>query len=142
VIGGVLEPALAAQRTFKPFMESVRGVVEADDDLYFYRAFDYGAVFYARRHIQLLDDGFGEPPTADRRSYLLLWQSEWENLSAAEKNRLQRLLTSTGTGPEGRDPLVFALVKPSAAKPSSERGPESSTGSRSRTSSLATGQKG
>jgi 4-amino-4-deoxy-L-arabinose transferase-like glycosyltransferase len=144
VIGEVFEPALAAQRTFKPFMESVRGVVGASDDLYFYRAFDYGAVFYARRHIRPLYDGFREPPTADRRAYLLLWQSEWENLPAAEKSRLQRLLTSSGTGPEGREPLVFALVKPSAAKPPSESAPtaESSIGPESRTSPFQRGQKG
>lgn len=115
VIDEVFQPALAEQRSFKPFMESVRGVVEERDDLSFYRAFDYGAVFYARRHIRPLHEGFGEPPTADRRSYLLMWQSAWEKLPEEPKSRLQHLLTSTGTGPKGKDPLVFVLVKPPAA---------------------------
>ncbi len=48
VIDVVFEPALAERRSFKPFMETVRAVVEPEDSLSFYRAFDYGAVFYAR----------------------------------------------------------------------------------------------
>jgi 4-amino-4-deoxy-L-arabinose transferase-like glycosyltransferase len=114
VVDEVFQPALAAQRTFKPFMESVRGVVDPNDNLYFYRAFDYGAVFYARRHIRPLHDGFGDPSVPDRRSYVLLWQSEWQKLSSEQRARLQHLLTSSGTGPKGRDALVFALVKPVA----------------------------
>jgi len=144
VIDEVFHPALAEQRTFKPFMENVRGVVDPKDHLYFYRAFDYGAVFYARRHIRPLDDGFGEPPTADRRSYLLLWQSEWEKLSSAQKSRLQHLLTSNGTGPKGGDPLVFALVKPSLPNPPGNpaSAPPPSIGPDSPTPPFTGGQKG
>jgi hypothetical protein len=113
VVDEVFQPALAEQRSYKSFMEAVRGVVEPDDSLSFYRAFDYGAVFYARRHIPPLEDGFGVAPRG-RRAYVLLWKSEWDRLAAADKTRLQHLLTSTGTGPKGRDALVFALVKPPA----------------------------
>ncbi len=112
VIDEVFRPALAEQRSFKPFMESVRGVVAEGDDLSFYHAFDYGAVFYGRRHIRPLHEGFGDPPSADKRSYLLMWKSDWENLPLESKSRLQHLLTSNGTGPKGEDPLVFVLVKP------------------------------
>jgi len=110
----VFEPALAEQRSFKPFMEAVRAVVEPEDSLSFYRAFDYGAVFYARRRVTPLDRDFGDPPSPDRRAYVLLWKSTWDQFPPEEKARLLHLLTSAGTGPKGRDPLVLALVKPSS----------------------------
>jgi hypothetical protein len=126
VIDEIFQPALAEQRSFKPFMETVRGVVDADDSLAFYRAFDYGAVFYARRHIEPRHDDFGNPPVGDGRAYVLMWKSHWEGLIPEQKRRLQHLLTSGGTGPKGRDALVFALVKPmpnamEAAAPSAVR---------------------
>jgi 4-amino-4-deoxy-L-arabinose transferase-like glycosyltransferase len=120
IVDEVFEPVLAEQRSFRPFMESVRGVVDPEDDLAFYRAFDYGAVFYARRHIRPLNDGFGEGSTGGKRSYVLLWESEYENLPDGDKARLQHLLTSNGTGPKGKDALVFALVKPAPATASAE----------------------
>ncbi len=115
VVNDVFHPELARQRTFKPFLESVRGIVGDEDDLYFYRCFDYGAVFYARRRIPPLQEGFGDPPSEGHRSYLLLWESQWGKLAAEEKERLEFLLGSGGTGPKGRDRLVFALVKSPAA---------------------------
>lgn len=117
VVNEVFKPALAEQRSFKPFMESVRGVVDDTDTLSFYRAFDYGAVFYARRHIPPLRDGFGDPPGPNARAYVLLWKSRWDRLPPEQQGRLQHLLTSAGTGPKGRDALVFALVKPIPAPP-------------------------
>jgi hypothetical protein len=114
VVDEFFEPALADQRSFKPFMESVRGVVDDADTLSFYRAFDYGAVFYARRHITPLHDDFGPPPGPTGRAYVLLWKSMWEQLPPDRRGRLQHLLTSVGSGPKGRDALVFALVKPVA----------------------------
>ncbi len=112
VVDEFFEPALADQRSFKPFMESVRGVVDDTDTLSFYRAFDYGAVFYARRHITPLHDGFGAPSAPNARAYVLLWKSIWEQLPPERREQLQHLLTSVGSGPKGRDALVFALVKP------------------------------
>src|SRR6266542_5397438 len=112
VVDEFFEPALADQRSFKPFMESVRGVVDDTDTLSFYRAFDYGAVFYARRHIRPLHDGFGAPSTPNARAYVLLWKSIWEQLPPERRGQLQHLLTSVGSGPKGRDALVFARVKP------------------------------
>jgi 4-amino-4-deoxy-L-arabinose transferase-like glycosyltransferase len=112
VVDEFFEPALADQRSFKPFMESVRGVVEDTDTLSFYRAFDYGAVFYARRHITPLHDGFGAPSQPNARAYVLLWKSMWDQLPPERRGQLQHLLTSIGSGPKGRDALVFALVKP------------------------------
>lgn len=116
IVDEVFQRALAEQRSFKPFMESVRGVVGANDRLSFYRTFDYGALFYARRHIEPLSGGFGDSSAADHQAYVLMWKSEWEKLSVEERGQLQHLLTSAGNGPKGDDALVFALVKP-LAKP-------------------------
>lgn len=112
VVDEVFQPALADQRSFKPFMDNVRSVVDPNDTLSFYRAFDYGAVFYARRHIPPLRDDFGDPPAGSGRAYVLLWQSDWDRMPAEQQGRLQYLLTSEANGPKGRDALVFALVKP------------------------------
>jgi hypothetical protein len=109
VINGVFHPELARQRSFKPFLEVVRGLVEEHDRLVFYRAFDYGAVFYSRRHIRPLKR---LPVAADQRTWVLLWESEWAGLDDAERSRLELYHKSEGTGPKGRDALVLALVKP------------------------------
>ena len=115
VVNGVFQPELARRRTFKPFVEVVRDVVGPKDRLSFYRAFDYGVVFYSRRHVPIVEEV--APPPADALAYLLLWESEWQSLDPALRDRLQFLYRSEGTGPKGRDPLIFALVKPAAGTP-------------------------
>jgi hypothetical protein len=51
LVSSTFHPTLAQDRTFKPFMARVSRVVDAKTPLFFYRSFDYGALFYARRHI-------------------------------------------------------------------------------------------
>jgi 4-amino-4-deoxy-L-arabinose transferase-like glycosyltransferase len=71
-------PALAAEKTLKPFMTRVRGAVDKETAaLYAYRFFDYGAVFYAARYVLQYpsDAPFPKPPF-----FLLMWESEWEGL--------------------------------------------------------------
>ena len=92
-------------------------MVDDADTLSFYRAFDYGAVFYARRHITPLHEGFGAPSVPNAHAYVLLWKSTWEQLPSERRAQLQHLLTSVGSGPKGRDALVFALVKPVPGAP-------------------------
>src|SRR5262249_11194961 len=79
-------PALAAERTLKPFMTRVRGAVDKETAaLYSYRSFDYGAVFYAARHVPPYpsDAPFPKPPF-----FLLMWESEWEALPKSAGIRL------------------------------------------------------
>jgi hypothetical protein len=47
----VVLPPVAYERTMKPFMARVTSRVASNAPIFFYRGFDYGAVFYARRHI-------------------------------------------------------------------------------------------
>ncbi len=51
VIKNAYYPYVARDRTLKPFMVRVRHTVDAKAPLLFYRSFDYGAIFYAHRHI-------------------------------------------------------------------------------------------
>ncbi|MGH7858302.1 MAG: hypothetical protein ACREQY_13345, partial [Candidatus Binatia bacterium] len=110
VVNGIFHPDIAWRRTFKPLMMVVREVSGSDDGLYFYRAFDYGAVFYSRRHIEPVHGELPVPPD-DGRAYVLLWESEWEKLEPEARGRMELLRRSEGTGPKGRDRLIFALLK-------------------------------
>ncbi len=114
LVNGVLHPELARGRSFKPFMEIVRSEVGERDRLFFFRAFDYGAVFYARRRIPPLEESVGDSVPAGQRSYALLWESQWDSLPAARKGELQFLHRSEGTGPKGRDRLVLVQIRPGA----------------------------
>ena len=55
---GPVERGIASSRTFKPFLAEVRQRI-GSADLGFVCAFDYGAVFYAERHVPLLLDEDG-----------------------------------------------------------------------------------
>jgi 4-amino-4-deoxy-L-arabinose transferase-like glycosyltransferase len=114
MVNGVFHPAIAWQRTFKPFLEIVRGVLEPGDQLFFYRkTFDYGAIFYAGRRIPRLKKDAAPPLTEGARTYVLVWEKSWEKLPDEEAERLQFLHKSDGTGPKGENRLVFARVSPS-----------------------------
>jgi 4-amino-4-deoxy-L-arabinose transferase-like glycosyltransferase len=123
VVNAVAHPEIAWRRTFKPFLAAVRDVVRPEDELVFYRAFDYGAVFYARRHIRPLHDRLPQPATDGRRTYVLLWESVWRELAPEDRERLVFLHRSKGTGPKGRDRLVLALVKPPSEIKTDSPGP-------------------
>jgi len=120
----VFQTEIAARRTFKPFMAEVRGIVRADDDLYFHDTFDYGAVFYAERRIPTVGDDFGPPPAPAKTSYLLMWESVWETIPADRKRALELVHTSEGSGPKGRDRLVLVKVlTPGGAASAVQSGP-------------------
>jgi hypothetical protein len=78
--------------------------------LLFYRAFDYGAVFYARRHIPSYAKNFAglQPPY-----FLLMWEEDFKRLSA--QNHFQVLDISEGRGPAARHRLV--LLEPQEDSP-------------------------
>jgi len=106
----VYYPYFADQRTLKPFMSRVVQTVDARAPLLFYRAFDYGALFYARRHI----------PTYTMNSlglklpyFLLMWEEDFKRLSA--NNHFQVLDVSEGRGPAARHRLL--LLEPQENSP-------------------------
>jgi hypothetical protein len=119
--GGIVLPidrSLAATRTLKPFMTSVIATVQ-QDDLGFFCAFDYGAVYYSDRRIRV---GPAERVCRDETArvhalrtpggpkYLLLWEDE----ATRAAPYLEVLLRSEGTGPKGRARMVLASRVPSS----------------------------
>jgi hypothetical protein len=107
-----VERSIADSRSLKPFFAEVNRIV-AERPVAFYRAFDYGAVYYAGRHIHPWEGDLGDPAAAPP-PYLLLWEDE----AARHAPHLRVLLASTGTNPKGRTHMVLAVPR-SAALPRS-----------------------
>jgi len=127
----LFHPVLARERTYKPFMIGVRSTVK-NAPLYFYKdAYDYGAIFYADRHIPSYKDDLTKLATdssVDSPSYLLLREEDWQALSATTNHRLERLVTSEGRGPDKKHRLVLAALLPGREK-NKEDGKEHHEGS-------------
>lgn len=111
LVNGVFHPELAQRRTFKPFMAAVRATVGNGGQLAFYNSFDYGAVFYWQDRIPVLGAHVATFRGDGRKQYVLLWDSEWNNLPSAERGQLDLVLRSEGTGPGANDGLVLARLR-------------------------------
>ena len=111
----LFHPLLAWERTYKPFMRGVRSTVK-NAPLYFYKdAYDYGAIFYADRHIPSYKDDLPSLPVdsnAGTPLYLLMWEEDWQALSTTTTNRLEPLVTSEGKGPDKKHRLVLVALLP------------------------------
>ncbi|MBP1684830.1 MAG: hypothetical protein H6Q33_973 [Deltaproteobacteria bacterium] len=111
LVNNVFHPEIARQRTFKPFMAAVRATLGPSGQLAFFYSFDYGAVFYWNQRIPVLGAQIPDFRGSERKQYLLLWESEWNGLSAQERGKLDFVLRSEGTGPDARNRLVLARVR-------------------------------
>ena len=105
---GAFYPLVARELTLKPFIERVGQLIDPAAPLYFYRAFDAGAILYSHRHVRSYQD-FAVSTQAP--FYLLMWEEEWARLKGS--NGLAPLAMSDGTGPARlhRMVLVRALEK-------------------------------
>ena len=119
----LFHPILARERTYKPFMVGVRSTVK-NAPLYFYKdASDYGAIFYANRHIPSYDADLSHlaaQSSVDNPQYLLLTEEDWQELSTTTPYRLERLVTSDGKGPDRKHRLVLAALLPRREKNNKE----------------------
>ena len=119
----LFHPMLAWERTYKPFMLGVRSTVK-NAPLYFYKdAYDYGAIFYANRHIPSYKDNLSnlvEDGNAGTPQYLLLWEEDWRALATTTNPRLEYLVTSDGKGPDKKHRLVLAALLPGREKDKEE----------------------
>ena len=102
----IFSPIVLA-RTLKPFMLQVNEKIDRNSPLFFYRAFDLGAIFYAGRHIPFysLKAHDVKPPL-----FLLMWEEDWQRL--AERRDLKLLEMSDGTGPVGRHRMALVKYQP------------------------------
>ena len=114
VVKNAYYPYVAGERTLKPFMVRVRQAVDASAPLLFYRSFDYGAIFYAQRHIASYPENDERLP---RPLFLLMWEEEWTQLRPRRDVRM--LDISEGKGPVDRHHLILAEVKDHGAVQSS-----------------------
>ncbi|HJY83282.1 MAG TPA: glycosyltransferase family 39 protein [Candidatus Binatia bacterium] len=113
LVNNIFQPALGAARTFRPFMSEVVAHV-GNAPLFFYRAFDSGALYYADRRIPFYDPS-ARPP--DSPCFLLTWEEEWAKLARQEGTALQVVAISEGTGPKGNHRLVLVYVPPGTIPP-------------------------
>ena len=113
LVYGVFQPTVAAARTFRPFMARVVKHIN-DTPLFFYGAYDSGAVFYASRRIPFYSPADRSP---DGPCFLLMWEEEWAKLVASKEDGLQAVDVSEGTGPKGNHRLVLVYVPEGAPIP-------------------------
>jgi 4-amino-4-deoxy-L-arabinose transferase-like glycosyltransferase len=113
LVNNVFQPALGAARTFRPFMPEVVARV-GNAPLFFYRAFDSGAVYYAGRRIPFYDPSVRP---LDSPCFLLTWEEEWAKLAHQADSALQAVAISEGTGPKGNHRLVLVYVPPGTVPP-------------------------
>jgi hypothetical protein len=111
----LFHPLLAQERTYKPFMLGVRSTVK-NAPLYFsHGVYDYGAIFYAARHIPVYKGDLADFPvnvvTGDP-SYLLMWEEDWPGLTVTSDLRFEHLVASEGTGPDKKHRLALIAVLP------------------------------
>jgi hypothetical protein len=105
LVNNVFQPIVASARTFKPFMTRVTQQV-GQAPLFFYKAFDNGALYYAGRRIPHYDSTLVRP---DQPFFLLTWEDEWRKIAAHSPQELRNVDISEGTGPKGK--LRFVLIQ-------------------------------
>ena len=103
VLKAVIFPPVVYERTMKPFMSRVKQETNPKLPLLFYRGFDFGAVFYAGRHVPQF---VSQVRDLQSPFYLLIWEEDWQPLRG--RKDLKMLDISEGLGPAGRHHLVLA----------------------------------
>ncbi len=92
-INQVILPGIAQHVGFRDFMSDVRQVVGPSDELFFFKTFEYGAVFYWGGHIPTYD---GPWPVGAPR-YLLMERDEWERVRPSVSDRYERVSFAEGS---------------------------------------------
>jgi 4-amino-4-deoxy-L-arabinose transferase-like glycosyltransferase len=92
-VSQVLLPGIARQVSFRDFMHEVRQVVPLGDELFFFHAFEYGAVFYWQDHILPYE---GPWPNGAPR-YLLVEKKEWERIQSSADDQYEEVTFADGT---------------------------------------------
>ncbi|HXQ22811.1 MAG TPA: glycosyltransferase family 39 protein [Candidatus Acidoferrales bacterium] len=75
-VNQVILPGIARHASVRSFMDDARRLIGPADSLFFFRTFDYGAVFYWRGHIPSYD---GPWPTG-APGFLLMQETEWQRI--------------------------------------------------------------
>ncbi|MBM4258715.1 MAG: glycosyltransferase family 39 protein [Deltaproteobacteria bacterium] len=103
LVNNVFQPTVAATRTYRPFMERV--VTRAGQaPMFFFQAFDNGALYYSRRRIPQYDANLVQPGVG---YFLLMRRSKWEEIAKLNAENFVLLDESEGTGPKDRHKLAL-----------------------------------
>jgi len=105
VVKQIVMPEIARRETYRDSMPAIRRVVGESVGLFFYRAFDYGAVFYWGDHIVVYSGDL----SIDAPRYLLVPRNEWNAVEAAQGERFESV-TVPGLDTDD-DPRRLLLVK-------------------------------
>jgi hypothetical protein len=104
LVHGVVRPTIATARTLRPFMQRVAESV-GGASLFFYRAFDDEALYYAGSRIPWCELSLVQPGTP---YFFLTWQEEWEKVTP--QAGMQVVEVSEITSPEVNQRLVLVSV--------------------------------
>ncbi len=99
----VILPGVAERQCVRDFMSQVRDVVGPSGTLFFYKTFEYGAVFYWQGHIPVYDGSW--PAGAPR--YLLMQQAAWEQAQTVAGDQYEQVIFPNDRNLNGPEHLVL-----------------------------------
>ncbi len=108
VVRVVFLPALAERMTFRDMMREVRTVAGATAPLCFYKAFEYGAIYYWEGHIPQCHGPWpesGSPQSGPR--YVLTKLSQWQSPSPDASAVYEKVELTNSLEGKSKDPLIL-----------------------------------
>jgi 4-amino-4-deoxy-L-arabinose transferase-like glycosyltransferase len=111
VVQGVFIPAIAESRSYKPFVMEVNRRLARSGTLSIHgEGWDYASVVFYRgdRAVVLKDDDRSlQKRLRESGDYYIMAEAVWRKMVAAGAFAFPPELTSQGTGPDGKDPIVL-----------------------------------
>lgn len=107
---GVLLPVIAADKSYRGFMDEVNRRVAPNDKLTIYGDFNSDAVLYYRGSFIDVDErpvAALAPKIVAGTGFVIMTEPSWKALQKLNANLPAPLINSTGKGPEGDAPLVL-----------------------------------
>jgi 4-amino-4-deoxy-L-arabinose transferase-like glycosyltransferase len=86
-VNRLILPAIAEHMSFRSFMADVRQTLAPGDDLFFFKTFEYGPVFYWQEHIPR----YQGPWPAGAPRYLLMEKEEWEHMRPSASDQYEQV---------------------------------------------------
>ncbi len=99
----VVMPGITRQETLRSFMGTVRQTVGPSGRVFFYRTFDYEAVFYSYGRIPAYEG----PWPDDAPEYVLVTRSLWERIEPTSRDVYAVVAASDDPGRTDKSALVF-----------------------------------
>jgi hypothetical protein len=108
-VNQVILPGIARHVSLRSFMDDAHQLIGPADNLFFFRTFDYSAVFYWQGHIPSYD---GPWPTGAPR-YLLMQEKEWQRVQPEGVGQYERVTfpNDDNRGEDGHLVLIRRVVQ-------------------------------